>query len=77
VKGFLGSDNLDTNSRLCMASAVAGYRAVFGADAPPGGYADIDLADVFLIVGANVADCHPSCSGASRSASPPRPRACA
>ena len=59
VKGFLGTDNLDTNSRLCMASAVAGYKAAFGADAPPGSYADIDLADVFLIIGANVADCHP------------------
>ena len=59
VKGFLGTDNLDTNSRLCMASAVAGYKGAFGADAPPGSYADIDEADVFLIVGANVADCHP------------------
>jgi anaerobic selenocysteine-containing dehydrogenase len=59
VKGFLGTDNLDTNSRLCMASAAAGYKSAFGADAPPGCYADIDLADVFLIVGANVADCHP------------------
>jgi ferredoxin-nitrate reductase len=59
VKGFLGTDNLDTNSRLCMASAVVGYKAAFGADAPPGSYADIDLAEVFLIVGANVADCHP------------------
>jgi len=59
VKGFLGTDNLDTNSRLCMASAVAGYKGAFGADAPPGSYADIDLAEVFLILGANVADCHP------------------
>ena len=59
VKGFLGTDNLDTNSRLCMASAVAGYKSVFGADAPPGCYDDIDSADVFLILGANVADCHP------------------
>ena len=59
VKGFLGSDNLDTNSRLCMASAAAGYRGAFGADAPPGCYEDIDHAGAFLIVGANVADCHP------------------
>jgi len=59
VKGFLGTDNLDTNSRLCMASAVAGYKRAFGADAPPGSYADIDEAEVFLIVGANLADCHP------------------
>ncbi len=59
VKGFLGTDNLDTNSRLCMASAVAGYKRAFGADAPPGSYADIDEAEVFLVVGANLADCHP------------------
>ncbi len=59
VKGFLGTDNLDTNSRLCMASAVSGYKTAFGADAPPGSYADIDEAEVFLILGANVADCHP------------------
>ena len=59
VKGFLGTDNLDTNSRLCMASAVAGYKSAFGADAPPGCYDDIDAAEVILILGANVADCHP------------------
>ena len=59
AKGFLGTDNLDTNSRLCMASAAAGYRGALGADAPPGCYEDVDLADAFLIVGANVADCHP------------------
>jgi anaerobic selenocysteine-containing dehydrogenase len=59
VKGFLGTDNLDTNSRLCMASAAAGYKSAFGADAPPGCYDDIDQADVFLVIGANVADCHP------------------
>lgn len=59
VKGFLGTDNLDTNSRLCMASAVAGYRSALGADGPPGCYEDIDQADVLLLVGANVADCHP------------------
>jgi anaerobic selenocysteine-containing dehydrogenase len=59
AKGFVGTDNLDTNSRLCMASAVAAYKAAFGADAPPGCYEDIDSAEVFLIVGANVAACHP------------------
>jgi anaerobic selenocysteine-containing dehydrogenase len=59
AKGFLGTDNLDTNSRLCMASAVAGYKIAFGADAPPGCYDDIDHAEVFLVLGANVADCHP------------------
>jgi len=59
AKGCLGTDHVDTNSRLCMASAVAGYKASFGADAPPGSYADVDQAEVFLILGANVADCHP------------------
>ena len=59
AKGFIGTDNLDTNSRLCMASAVSGYRLAFGADAPPGSYADIDEACVVLVLGANVADCHP------------------
>lgn len=59
VKGFLGTDNLDTNSRLCMASAVAGYKRAFGADAPPGSYADLDEAEVILLIGANVAECHP------------------
>ena len=50
VKGFVGTDNLDTNSRLCMASAVAGYKEAFGADAPPGSYADIDEAKVILLL---------------------------
>jgi anaerobic selenocysteine-containing dehydrogenase len=59
AKGFLGTDNVDTNSRLCMASAAAAYTSAFGADAPPGCYEDIDHADAFLLVGANVADCHP------------------
>jgi ferredoxin-nitrate reductase len=59
MKGFLGTNNLDTNSRLCMASAVAGYRGAFGQDGPPCTYEDVDAADAFLIVGANVADCHP------------------
>ncbi len=59
AKGFLGTNNFDTNSRLCMASAVAGYKTSLGADGPPASYADIDLADCFLLLGTNTADCHP------------------
>jgi formate dehydrogenase alpha subunit len=59
AKGFLGTNNFDANSRLCMASAVAGYRAALGADGPPPAYADIELADCFFIVGSNTAECHP------------------
>ncbi|HEX9443695.1 MAG TPA: nitrate reductase [Candidatus Binatia bacterium] len=59
AKGFLGTNNFDTNSRLCMASAAAGYQTSLGSDGPPLCYGDIDLADCFLIVGANMADCHP------------------
>ncbi len=59
AKGFLGTNNFDTNSRLCMASAVAGYKTSLGSDGPPASYADIDVANCFLLVGANVADCHP------------------
>ena len=56
--GF-GTNNFDTNSRLCMASAAAGYARSLGSDGPPAGYADIDLADCFLLIGTNAADCHP------------------
>jgi ferredoxin-nitrate reductase len=59
VKGFLGTNNLDSNSRLCMSSAVAGYRGAFGFDGPPPAYADLGLADCFLLVGTNTAACHP------------------
>ena len=59
AKGFLGTNNFDTNSRLCMASAVAGYKTSLGSDGPPASYADIDLADCFLLIGTNTADCHP------------------
>ncbi|MGN6370783.1 MAG: molybdopterin-dependent oxidoreductase [Phycisphaerae bacterium] len=59
AKGFLKTNNIDTNSRLCMSSAVAGYKATLGADAPPVTYDDIELADTFLIAGANPAWCHP------------------
>ena len=59
MKGFLGSANVDTNSRLCMASSVAGHRRAFGSDTVPGCYADLDLADVIVLVGSNAAWCHP------------------
>lgn len=59
VKGFIGTNNIDTNSRLCMSSAVAGYTKMLGEDAVPVSYDDIELADCFLIAGANPAWCHP------------------
>src|SRR5436190_17114372 len=59
MKGFLGSANVDTNSRLCMASSVAGHRRAFGADTVPGAYADLDEADLIVLVGSNAAWCHP------------------
>jgi anaerobic selenocysteine-containing dehydrogenase len=59
AKGFIGTNNQDTNSRLCMASAVAAYQLALGADAPPASYADIEAANTFLIVGANMEACHP------------------
>jgi ferredoxin-nitrate reductase len=59
AKGFLGTNNVDSNSRLCMSSAVAGYNAAFGADGPPPSFADIEEADCFLLLGSNAAACHP------------------
>ena len=59
VKGFIKTNNIDTNSRLCMSSAVAGYKKTFGEDSVPIAYDDIELADTFLITGANPAWCHP------------------
>lgn len=59
MKGFLGSANVDTNSRLCMASSVAGHRRAFGADTVPGCYEDLDEADLLVLVGSNAAWCHP------------------
>ncbi len=59
VKGFLGTNNFDTNSRLCMSSAVAGYQSSLGSDGPPASYADLDEANCFLLIGTNTADCHP------------------
>ena len=59
MKGFIGSANVDTNSRLCMASSVAGHRRAFGADTVPGCYDDLDQADLLVLVGSNAAWCHP------------------
>jgi sulfite reductase (NADPH) flavoprotein alpha-component len=59
VKGFVGTNNIESNSRLCMASAGTGYKLSLGADGPPGSYDDLDHADVFFVIGANMADCHP------------------
>jgi ferredoxin-nitrate reductase len=58
-KGRLGCNNTDSNSRLCMAAAVAGYRTSLGSDGPPGCYDDIDSADAVLIIGSNMAEAHP------------------
>ncbi|MGW1877982.1 molybdopterin-dependent oxidoreductase [Streptomyces sp. NPDC001975] len=59
TKGYLRTNNIESNSRLCMASAGTGYKLSLGADGPPGSYEDLDKADVFLVIGANMADCHP------------------
>src|ERR1700742_742147 len=59
MKGFIGSANIDTNSRLCMASAVAGHKRAFGADTVPGCYEDLEQADLLVLVGSNAAWCHP------------------
>ncbi|MEM5495094.1 molybdopterin-dependent oxidoreductase [Hoeflea sp. AS16] len=59
MKGFIGSANIDTNSRLCMASSVAGHRRAFGSDTVPGTYEDLELADLVVLTGSNLAWCHP------------------
>ena len=59
MKGFIGSANIDTNSRLCMASTVAGHVRAFGADIVPGTYEDLEQADLVVLVGSNLAWCHP------------------
>src|SRR5262249_56324412 len=58
-KGHLGCNNTDSNSRLCMAAAVAGYRGSLGSDGPPCCYGDIDEADLILVMGSNMAEAHP------------------
>ncbi|WP_239806880.1 nitrate reductase [Croceicoccus hydrothermalis] len=59
MKGFIGSANIDTNSRLCMASTVAGHKRAFGTDTVPGIYEDLEEADLVVLVGSNLAWCHP------------------
>lgn len=59
MKGFIGSGNIDTNSRLCMSSAVAAYKRAFGSDSVPCSYEDIELADLVVLVGSNAAWTHP------------------
>ncbi|MPQ86506.1 molybdopterin-dependent oxidoreductase [Pseudomonas sp. MAFF 730085] len=59
AKGFVRTANLESNSRLCMASAGSGYKLSLGSDGPPGSYEDFDRADLFFVIGANMADCHP------------------
>ncbi len=59
MKGFIGSGNMDTNSRLCMASSVAGHKRAFGSDTVPGCYEDLELAELIVLVGSNAAWCHP------------------
>jgi sulfite reductase (NADPH) flavoprotein alpha-component len=59
AKGFVGTNNIESNSRLCMASAGSGYKLSLGADGPPGSYDDMDRTDLFFVTGANMADCHP------------------
>jgi assimilatory nitrate reductase catalytic subunit len=59
MKGFIGSANIDTNSRLCMSSAVAGYKRAFGVDGVPCSYEDLEIADLIVIEGSNTAWCHP------------------
>ncbi|MFC9842788.1 molybdopterin-dependent oxidoreductase [Streptomyces sp. NPDC060223] len=59
AKGFVRTNQIESNSRLCMASAGTGYKLSLGADGPPGSYQDFEQADVFLVIGSNMADCHP------------------
>ena len=59
AKGFVRTSRIESNSRLCMASAGSGYKLSLGADGPPGSYQDLDRADLFFVIGANMADCHP------------------
>jgi len=60
MKGYIGSANIDTNSRLCMSSSVAGHKRAFGEDIVPGCYEDFALADLVVLVGSNTAWCHPT-----------------
>ncbi len=74
MKGFLGSANIDTNSRLCMASSVAGHKRAFGSDTVPGCYEDLELAELVVLTGSNTAWCHPVLYQRIRAAKEKNPR---
>ncbi|MBU0499903.1 MAG: molybdopterin-dependent oxidoreductase [Gammaproteobacteria bacterium] len=73
MKGFIGSGNIDTNSRLCMSSAVAGHKRAFGSDTVPCNYEDLEQADLITLVGSNAAWCHPVLFQRIRAAKERRP----
>lgn len=73
MKGFIGSANIDTNSRLCMSSSVAGHKRAFGSDTVPGCYADLELAELIILIGSNAAWCHPVIFQRIRAAKEQRP----
>lgn len=74
MKGYIGSANIDTNSRLCMASSVAGHKRAFGTDTVPGTYEDLEQADLIVLVGSNLAWCHPVLHQRIASAKSARPQ---
>lgn len=74
MKGFIGSSNLDTNSRLCMASAVVGYKRAFGTDAVPCSYEDLESCEVLILIGSNAAWTHPILYQRMQEAKKNRPR---
>jgi len=59
IKGFIGTSNIDTNSRLCMSSSVAGHKRAFGSDTVPQNYEDLEKSDLVVLVGSNLSWCHP------------------
>ena len=74
MKGFIGSGNIDTNSRLCMSSAVIGYKRAFGADTVPCSYEDLETCDLLIITGSNMAWTHPVLFQRVRQAKQQRPQ---
>lgn len=76
MKGFIGSANIDTNSRLCMASSVAGHKRAFGSDTVPGTYEDLEQADLVVLTGCNLAWCHPVLFQRLAAAKAARPALC-
>lgn len=74
MKGFIGTANIDTNSRLCMASSVVGHKRAFGSDTVPGNYQDLELAELVVLVGSNLAWCHPVLNQRLRAAREQNPR---